>query len=55
VNFGIMLLFDALWRLEGDFVLSNALVFVLLLTVLVVLYDRYWPVQYARFNEAPAT
>jgi hypothetical protein len=52
VNFGLVLLYDFLApRVQGDLNLGNTLFFVFLLTVLVVLYDRYRPVHVARFAD----
>ena len=52
VNFGLALLYNFLLpRFEGSINLTNTLFFVLLLTVLVTLYDRYRVVYTMRFAE----
>jgi hypothetical protein len=50
VNFGLVLVYAWLLpRFDGSINLGNTLFFVLLLTLLVTLYDRYRPVYRARF------
>ena len=50
VNFGLVLLYDfILPASEGDINLGNTLFFVLLLTLLVTMFDRYYPVYRERF------
>jgi hypothetical protein len=50
VNFGLVLVsFFVLPRFDGSINLGNTLFFVLLLTLLVTLYDRYRPVYLERF------
>ena len=49
VNVGIVIVGGLLLRAITDRQLENALVFVLLLTLIVTLYDRYRPIHLARF------
>jgi hypothetical protein len=50
VNFGLVLVYAFLLpNFEGSLNLGNTLFFVLMLTLLVTLYDRYRPVQLERF------
>jgi hypothetical protein len=53
VNFGLVVLVYALLpRFDGSINLGNTLFFVLLLTLLVTLYDRYRPIHLERFAAA---
>ena len=53
VNFGLVLVYAFLLpRFDGSINLGNTLFFVLLLTLLVTLYDRYRPVYLSRFAAA---
>ncbi len=50
INFGLVLVYALLLpRFDGSFNLGNMLFFVLLLTLLVTLYDRYRPIHLERF------
>jgi hypothetical protein len=50
VNFGLVLVYAFLLpRFDGSINLGNTLFFVLLLTLLVTLYDRYRPIHLERF------
>ena len=51
VNIGIVIVGGLLLRMISDRQLEHALVFVLLLTLIVTLYDRYRPIHLARFAE----
>ena len=51
VNFGLVILYSIIIpRFDGSFNLGNTLFFVLLLTLMVTLYDRYRPVYLKRFG-----
>jgi hypothetical protein len=53
VNFGLVLVYAFLLpRFDGSINLGNTLFFVLLLTLLVTLYDRYRPIYLERFADA---
>lgn len=53
INFGLALLYVFLLpRFEGSLNLGNTLFFVLLLTLIVTLFDKYHPVYQARFAES---
>jgi hypothetical protein len=55
LNFGLALLYSWLLpRFEGSADLGTMLFFVLLLTLIITLFDKYHPVYQARFAEKPA-
>lgn len=52
INFGLVLLYVFLLpTFDGEINLTNSLFFVLLLTLIVTLFDHYYPVYQARFAE----
>jgi len=53
INFGIVLVGQLLLDVLRGPTLEHALVFVLLLSLIVTLYDRYRPIHVARFEDAP--
>jgi hypothetical protein len=56
INFGLALLYVFLLpRFDGDLNVGNTLFFVLLLTLIVTLFDKYHPVYHDRFAEEPVT
>jgi hypothetical protein len=53
VNLGLVLLYSFLLSiLGGSLNVGNTLFFVLLLTLIVVMFDRYYPIYLARFTES---
>ena len=53
INFGLVLLYAFLLpNFDGSINLGNTLFFVLLLTLIVLLFDRYYPVYQRRFAES---
>ncbi len=53
INFGLVLLYDFLLPTRGGSInLGNTLFFVLLLTLIVTMFDRYYPIYQARFTES---
>jgi hypothetical protein len=53
INIGIVVVGQFLIRFLAGPALENALVFVLLFTLVITLYDRYRPIYLARFTEGP--
>ena len=55
LNFGLVLVFAFLLpSLDGGINLGNTLFFVMMLTLLVTLFDRYRPAYLERFSEQPS-
>jgi hypothetical protein len=53
INFGLVLLYSFILPSRGGSInLGNTLFFVLLLTLIVLLFDQYYPMYYARFSPA---
>ena len=53
INFGLILLYDFLLPARGGSIsLGTTLFFIFLLTLIVLLFDQYYPMYFARFKPA---